>query len=76
MNKDDQQILQSFGKRLKSVRLEKNFTQEKLAFTIGVEISQISRIERGVINTTVLTITKIAEALQIAPQELFNSNIE
>lgn len=70
MNKDDKQILKDFGKRLKSIRLDKNFTQEKLAFSIGVEISQISRIERGLINTSLLSIIKISTVLQIAPSDL------
>lgn len=71
MNKKEKQILIDFGKRLKSIRIDKNFTQEQLAFTIGAEISQISRIERGVINTSLLSLMKIAEALDISPKELF-----
>lgn len=73
MDKSEKQILITLGKKLKSLRVEKAFTQEKLAFTIGVEISQISRIERGIINTTVLTIHKIAEALQVSPKEFFET---
>ncbi|SDC90715.1 helix-turn-helix domain-containing protein [Niabella drilacis] len=67
----EEQILKDFGKRLRSIRLRKNFTQEKLAFTIGMEISQISRIERGIINTSLLNIIKIAETLEVLPGELF-----
>ncbi|GAB3422018.1 helix-turn-helix domain-containing protein [Niabella aquatica] len=73
VNKEERKILVDFGKRLRSVRLSKGFTQERLAFTIGVEISQISRIERGIINTSLLNLIKISNTLQIPPQELFES---
>ena len=71
VNKDERKILIDFGKRLRNIRRSKDFTQEKLAFTIGVEISQISRIERGIINTSLLNLMKISTALQVPPQELF-----
>ncbi|AHF15804.1 XRE family transcriptional regulator [Niabella soli DSM 19437] len=64
-------MLKDFGKRLRGIRLKRKFTQEKLAFTMEMEISQISRIERGVINTSLLNIIKIAETLHISPCELF-----
>jgi transcriptional regulator with XRE-family HTH domain len=37
-----------------------------------MEISQISRIERGLINTGVLNIIHIAEFLQVSPKEFFD----
>lgn len=64
--------LVAFGKNLKKIRLEKGLTQEKLAFSIGVEISQISRIERGILNTTISTAEAIAKALDIPMKELFD----
>jgi transcriptional regulator with XRE-family HTH domain len=72
VTKEEVEILKNFGKRVKSLRLRENFTQEKLAFTLGMEISQISRIERGIINTSLLNIIKIAETLNISPCELFD----
>lgn len=45
-------------------------SQEKLAFASELSISQISRIERGVINTSLSQIVSIAKALDIAPYEL------
>ena len=50
-NKAKKIILIQFGNTLRKLRLERGFTQEQLANELGVEISQISRIERGVINT-------------------------
>lgn len=70
-NQDKKLILIEFGNTLRTIRLAKGFTQEQLANELGVEISQISRIERGVINTSMTTIYEIAKTLKINISELF-----
>jgi transcriptional regulator with XRE-family HTH domain len=45
-----------------------------LANDSGITKSQIARIERAEINTTVRTLIKIANALEIEPKELLNFN--
>ncbi len=65
-----------FGENLRKVRIKKNFTQEKLANAADIEISQISRIERGVINTSISQIFVIAKALGVHPKELFDFDME
>jgi len=62
----DQIILKKIGERLQEARLQKNLTQKELAFMVDVEISQITRIERGVINTSVLSLMRITHALEIS----------
>jgi transcriptional regulator with XRE-family HTH domain len=64
-------ILINFGKKLRFVRLAKGFTQEQLANELGIEISQISRIERGIINTSITTLYSISKILNITISELF-----
>ena len=72
MNKYDKNtILINFGKNLRSTRLEKGFTQEHLANELGIEISQISRIERGVINTSITTLYAISKVLNVDLSEFF-----
>lgn len=66
------EFLIAFGKNLKKIRKEKGITQEKLAFSIGVEISQISRIERGILNTSISTTEAIAKAIDIPLKDLFD----
>ena len=61
----------SFGKKLRLARLGKGFTQEQLANELGIEISQISRIERGVINTSITTLYSISKVLNVDVSELF-----
>lgn len=70
-NQDKKSVLVNFGGNLRQLRLAKGFTQEQLANELGVEISQISRIERGVINTSVTTLYAISKALKIDVSELF-----
>ncbi|MCW3105280.1 MAG: hypothetical protein JWO09_3720 [Bacteroidetes bacterium] len=63
--------IKAFGKNLKKIRQAKKVTQEQLAFATGLELSQIGRIERGVINTSISNVFEIAEALEIEPIELW-----
>jgi len=67
----EQEFLFAFGKNLRRLRKSKGFTQEQLANEIDIEISQISRIERGVINTSISNVNLIAKALQCPVSELF-----
>ncbi|GEP50182.1 hypothetical protein FNO01nite_08540 [Flavobacterium noncentrifugens] len=73
MDKDQKKIfLIAFGAKLRQLRETKGFTQEKLANDLGIEISQISRIERGVLNTSVATLYSICKVLKISSEELLN----
>jgi transcriptional regulator with XRE-family HTH domain len=69
-------ILIQFGNTLRKLRLEKGFTQEQLANELGVEISQISRIERGVINTSITNLYAISRILNIEVSELFDFDVK
>ncbi|UKB78964.1 helix-turn-helix domain-containing protein [Chryseobacterium sp. MEBOG07] len=66
MKDSDQIILKKIGERLQETRVQKNLTQKELAFMVDIEISQITRIERGVINTSVLSLLRITDALEIS----------
>jgi predicted transcription factor, homolog of eukaryotic MBF1 len=63
--------LQKFGKRLKSLRLDKELTQLELAEILDMSPNFIGMIERGERNTTVENVFKIARALNIKPSNLF-----
>ena len=67
--------IQIFGNRLRKVRKEKGFTQEELSYRADLELSQISRIERGIINTSISQVFKIAEALEVPPKYLFDFEV-
>jgi transcriptional regulator with XRE-family HTH domain len=65
------ELLVKFGGNLRKLRLEKGFTQEQLANELGIEVSQISRIERGVINTSVVMLYNISSILNIPINKFF-----
>ena len=65
-------FLKAFGDNLRKVRILKGYTQEQLANDLNIEISQISRIERGVINTSIVNIYSISKVLEVDIIELFS----
>lgn len=72
VNIQDKNIIQiNFGKNLRRIRLAKGFTQEKLANELSIEISQISRIERGLINTSISTLFSISKILDTDLNDFF-----
>ncbi len=68
----DDEFLKCFGERLRTVRKSKGFTQEKLAFELGIEVSQISRLERGLLNTSISNVYLIAQKLGVKTSFLFD----
>ena len=52
------------GQAIKQTRQERNLTQEELGKLIGVQKSQISRIESNASNVTIDTLMRVFNALQ------------
>ena len=52
------------GQAIKHTRQERNMTQEELGKLIGVQKSQISRIESNASNVTIDTLMRVFNALQ------------
>lgn len=68
----DKDSIKMLGKRIQHVRKSMKVSQEELAFRCGFELSQIGRIERGTINTSISNVFAIATALNIPVKELFD----
>ncbi len=60
------------GSRIRKIRQSKGLTIKKLALETGVEYTQLSRIERGQINTSVFQLFLISRALNINFSEIIN----
>lgn len=56
--------MEILGEMIKSVRKERHLTQEQLGDLIGVQKSQISKLERNTKNVTIETILKVFKALK------------
>lgn len=65
------QAYQNVSRNITEFRSKKGLTQEKLAFTAGLNRAYIGYIERGERKPTVDTLAKIAKALKIKMHELF-----
>jgi len=67
----DEEGIKAFGKRLREIRLEKGVSQESLAYTTDLHLSQIGRIERGEISTSISFVYLFAKTLGVEPKDFF-----
>lgn len=67
----DTNYLIALGKRIKSLRLERKISQTEIAYRCGFDKSNYNTIESGKRNPTVLSLLKIANALDVSIIELF-----
>jgi transcriptional regulator with XRE-family HTH domain len=61
--KRQHRALVALGRVIREVRLSKGISQERLALTAEVDRSYVGRVERGDNNAAVLTLTRLAAAL-------------
>ncbi len=62
--------LKTLGENIKRIRMEKGISQIDLANMCDFEKSNMSRIESGGNNPTLLTMIKIAKALNVSLSEI------
>lgn len=60
-----------FGKKLRELRKKANLSQEELGFRAGIHRTYIGAIERGEQNISVDNIHKLAKALKVPVNKLF-----
>ena len=72
----DEKMLLEFGRHLARVRRRMGKTQRQLAYDSDIPISQVSRIDRGLVNPTLSTLYSIASSLRIPLKELVDWRIE
>ena len=56
--------LDILGEMIKSARKERDLTQEELGKLVGVQKSQISKLEKNASNVTIQTVLKVFTALR------------
>ena len=64
-------LLNLIGKRIRTLRIAKGYTQEGLSEKADLNISYIGQVERAERNISINTLEKIMEALAVSPNELF-----
>ena len=63
-------VLVSLGEAIRRVRLSMGISQEKLALLAEVDRSYVGRVERGDNNVAVLTLARLAQALDTSIAQL------
>lgn len=59
------EILPAFGRAIRKMRVERGFSQERLAEEPGVHPRYLSDVERGVRNVSLVNIERLARALSV-----------
>lgn len=62
--------LRLFGERVRSIRVERGYSQEKLAELSGLHRNYVGDVERGIRNVGLLNILHLSNALEVLPSEL------
>ncbi len=62
------------GQKIKKLRELKNFTQSHIASELGITQSAYSKIEQGETEVSYSKLSKIAEVLGMAPEEIMTFN--
>jgi transcriptional regulator with XRE-family HTH domain len=62
--------LQSFGRRLQALRVQRGLSQEELAQASRLGPAEVRRIERGQRDLSVIALADLAKALDIQPADL------
>lgn len=67
-------IKKRFGKKVKTLRIEKGWSQEQLAHTADLDRTYVPGIEAGRRNVSIVVIEKLAKALKVDLTEILNFN--
>ena len=67
---DDKELLQKIGERIRRLRLEAGFSQEKLSFECNLDRTYIGSVERGERNIAVINLNKLAKSLNVSISNL------
>ena len=64
-------ITQKFGNRVRELRKQRNVSQEKFAYSIGMDRTYLASVESGKRNISLENIKKIADGFGIELEKLF-----
>jgi DNA adenine methylase len=70
--KHNPEFCKAFGKHLRQLREQRGYGMREFALKADMEYSQLSKIERGIINPTISTVYSLAESLGVSFQEMFS----
>ncbi|MBC7523960.1 MAG: helix-turn-helix transcriptional regulator [Flavobacterium sp.] len=65
-------FLKSFGKKIKEIRIAKDYTLDDVEFHTGIDSSDLNKIELGKTNITFRTFIKVSKGLNLHPKDLLD----
>lgn len=74
---EKEEILKSIGNKIREIRQEKGLSQLDVVGRMdgNIDVTNISRIEKGRTNPTVYTLFRIALALEVQPRDFLDVKI-
>lgn len=72
MAKQRKNVAEAIGRRLTEIRLANGLSQEAFAEKVGMHRTYYSAIERGEKNVTLVTLSRVTDALGIRMSSLFD----
>jgi transcriptional regulator with XRE-family HTH domain len=63
-------VKKRFGQNLRTVRKSKGFSQERLAYSAGIDRSYVGKIERGEVNLSLEKLYLLANTIGCSPKDL------
>lgn len=69
-------LLREIGSRIRALRRTKGWSQEELAHRAEIDRSYMSGVERGVRNATILSLQRVALALDVELADLLGARRE
>lgn len=67
-------LAQTFGANVRRTRQARGLTQEALAVDVGLAVTYVGQIERGLRNPTLDVVERFAQALGTDPLELLDAS--
>ncbi len=71
-NEQKKKYLKIIGERVAQFRKQKGISQSQLSDIVELDVMTISRIERGLINISIVNAYNLSKALGITQKELFD----
>ena len=69
-------VKQAIGRRIKSLRALRSYSQERLSEMVGISPNYLSNIERGKENPTLDLFIKMSKGLKVEMHEIFATEVD
>lgn len=66
----------AFGARVRALRMQREWSQERLSMIVGLDRSYVGSVERGERNLSLENIAKFAEALGVSLSDLMDLKLD